>query len=316
MTTSGVTTFSINRNEIIDLAFEDIKAYAMDFQTPPPAAYTRANKRLNLMIKAWQANGVGLWLNLPVTLPLKANAQFYTLGPTGDHCSASMIDTTVATSALSGDLSIVVADATGIINGQNIGIQLDDGTIQWTTVNGAPVGTTVALAAALTDSATADTNAVFAYTTGISRPLSIVEARLRDLSGNEIVMSPMSWDDYVQMPLKSSTGPVLQYCHKTETINSKMYVWPVGDVISSRIVMTLRTPVQDFVNATDTPDFPIEWSEALHYGLALRLLSVYDVPSKIAQYVIQMAALALQDADGFDREQNVSVKFVPDLEGY
>jgi len=81
--------------------------------------------------------------------------------------------------------------------------------------------------------------------------------------------------------------------------------------ITKVIKMTVRTPVQDFVNTDDTPDFPIEWADALHYALAVRLLSVYDVPTKIAQYVIQMAGVTLADADGFDREQNVSAYFTP-----
>jgi hypothetical protein len=42
---------------------------------------------------------------------------------------------------------------TGVATTYNIGVQLDDGTFQWTTVNGAPSGSTVTLTAVLTDSA-------------------------------------------------------------------------------------------------------------------------------------------------------------------
>jgi hypothetical protein len=42
---------------------------------------------------------------------------------------------------------------TGVATTYNIGVQLDDGTFQWTTVNGAPSGFTVTLTAVLTDSA-------------------------------------------------------------------------------------------------------------------------------------------------------------------
>jgi hypothetical protein len=310
MTTSGVTSFNVSRDDIIFMALEDIKVYAPDFESLPPAAVTRANKRLNMMIKAMQAAGVGLWLNLIVTLPLKAGAQYYSLGPSGDNCSAAMGETAIATAAIAGSTTIVVDDASAIVTGQYIGIQLDDGTMQWTTVNGAPVGSAVVLAAALTDSAAVG-NVVFSYTSKISRPIGIVEARAQDVSGNDLSMTSVSWDEYTNLPLKSSSGKVIQYCFKPDTINSKMYVWPVGDVISDRIVMTVRTPVQDFVNTDDTPDFPVEWADALHYMLAMRLVPAYDVSDKVANRVEKLAAIALQDANNFDREQNVSVFFVP-----
>lgn len=234
MTTSGVTSFNVTRNEIIDLAFEDIKAYAPDFETPPPAAYTRANKRLNAMIKAWQATGVGLWLNTVYTQALTAGAQSYNLGP-----------------------------------------------------NSTPVA--------------------------IPRPLSVVEARLVDTLGNEMVMSPMSRDEYMMLPLKSSTGATTQYFVDSQLTNLVFYVWPVETDLTKTIKMTVRTPIQDFVNINDNPDFPVEWIDALHYGLAMRLIPIYDVPDKIAAKVERLFAIALQDADGFDREQNVSVFFAPDM---
>jgi hypothetical protein len=230
MTTSGVSTFSVTRDDIINLAFEDIKAYALDFETPPPAAYVRANKRLNMMIKAWQAAGVGLWLNKLYTQVLVASAQSYLLGP-----------------------------------------------------GSTPIA--------------------------IPRPLGIVEARSVDTSGNELPMTVMSRDEYMAMPLKSSTGSATQYYYDPQLVNGVFYVWPVETDLTNVIKMTLRTPVQDFVNIDDTPDFPIEWADALHYCLAMRLVPAYDVPQKIAADVKELAAITLRDANDFDREQNVSIQF-------
>lgn len=235
MSTSGVTSFNVTRNDIILMALEDLKVYAPDFETPPPAAITRANKRLNMMIKAMQAAGVGLWLNTIYTQVLTAGSQSYLLGP-----------------------------------------------------GSTPVA--------------------------IPRPLGVVEARVVDTAGNELVMTPMSRDEYMTMPLKSSTGKPTQWYYDPQLVNGVFYVWPVADNVTDVIKMTVRTPVQDFVNTDDTPDFPIEWADALHYGLALRLITVYDVPDKIGNHIKQMAMITLQDADGFDREQNVSVFITPATE--
>lgn len=186
------------------------------------------------MIKAWQAAGVGLWLNTVYTQTLTAGTQYYRLGP---HSTP----------------------------------------------------------------------------TAIARPLAVVEARLVDTSGNEMVMSPMSRDEYMALPLKSSTGATTQYYVDRQLDDLYFYVWPIETTLTKVIKMTLRTPVMIFVNMDDTADFPIEWGDALHYGLAMRLIPVYNVPPQIANEVKQMAAIALADADGFDREQNVSFQLEPDL---
>jgi hypothetical protein len=235
MATSGVTSFNVTRDNIIMMALEDIKVYAPDFESLPAAAVTRANMRLNMMIKAWQAAGIGLWLNTVYSQALTASAQSYKLGP----------------------LSTPVA---------------------------------------------------------IPRPLGIVEARLVGTDGNEMTMTPVSRDEYMSLPLKSSTGAPTQYYFDPQTINAVFYVWPVASDLTDVIKMTLRTPVQDFVDVDNTPDFPIEWADALHYSLAMRLIPAYDVPERVGKNVVALAAIALQDAVDFDREQNVSVQFAPSMD--
>ena len=54
--------------------------------------------------------------------------------------------TAVKTGASKDDLTIDVDSISGIADDDGIGITLDDGTVQWTTVNGTPSGNTVTLA--------------------------------------------------------------------------------------------------------------------------------------------------------------------------
>jgi hypothetical protein len=317
MTTSGVTSFSVSRNDIIYMAMEDLGVYAPGFETPTAGQITMANKRLNAMIKAWQAAGVGLWLNLLCTLPMKSGATSYLLGPTGDNCSASsgMGQTVVSAAASSGALVITVGSVVGMVSGQYIGVELDSGTIQWTTINGAPAGTTVTLAAALIGAASAN-NVVYFYAAKIARPIAIVEARSVNSSNVELPLRPVSRDEYMTLPLKSSTGPVVQYYYDAQTSNGTLFVWPVETDMASKILFTARTPVQDFVNAADTPDFPQEWFDALHFNLALRMAPAYKIDQKQYVLVKEQAAICLADADGFDREQGTSVRFVYDTVGW
>ena len=62
-------------------------------------------------------------------------------------------DTTVNTNELTGQTSITVASITGIADGDTLGILLDDDSWHWSTVNGAPSGTTVVITDALPSAA-------------------------------------------------------------------------------------------------------------------------------------------------------------------
>lgn len=324
MTTSGVSTFNVTRDDLILMALEDIKAYAPDFETVPPAAITRANKRLNMMIKAMQAAGVGLWLNDWIQIPLQGGTSKYSInsGP----ASRYMMYQTLGAAAASGAVTITLSDASDVDDTNIIGIETDNNWTYWTTVSGAPVGNVVTLAGALGAAASLG-NSVFFYHADevIPQPIAINSVNLWTPDGSEVTMmgtialpggnarqlTPISRQEYLLLPNTLSSGQPNQYYFDRQLNNADLYVWPVHTDMSCVLIADCRIPIQDFVNTDNAPDFPIEWADALHYGLAMRLLSIYDVPQKIAQYVAQMAAVTLADADGFDREQNVSIYFTP-----
>ena len=208
MTVSGVSVFSITMNDLIYSSFQ-LAEIISSTQILEAEDYAVAKSTLNMMIKALQSRGYGLWLNQLVTLPLSQNKRSYLLGPTGDHCSANMGETSIATAANLGDTTIQVASITGLASGQNIGIELDDGTMQWTTVNGTPSGTTVTLTDVLT-AASAVSSVVFFYANIIARPLEVIEARLADVSGIETPLLVVGRQEYMDLPLKSSVGKANQ----------------------------------------------------------------------------------------------------------
>jgi ethanolamine utilization microcompartment shell protein EutS len=65
---------------------------------------------------------------------------------------------TLSADASEGDTTITVSSATNISDDDNIGITLDDGTIQWTYVNGTPVGNVVTLGEILDGDASSGNN--------------------------------------------------------------------------------------------------------------------------------------------------------------
>lgn len=316
MTTSGVSVFSVTMSSIIYDAFQRAEIISAGV-TLDAADYDIAKRDLNKMIKAWQARGLGLWLNQQVVLPLAKGQTSYLLGPTGSNCTAlsGFGETTIKTAGLAGAGTIEVDSIAGMSTTQYIGIQLDDGTMQWTTINGAPAGTTVTLTAALTDTVTVG-NVVFFYTTKINRPMEIIkgEVRLQDKNGIENPLELISLQEYrAGLSLKSSTGKPSQVAYDPQMINGVFYVWETAVDVSDRILMTVKRPIYDFVNDTDEPDFPIEWADALEKNLAYQIAPKFHVPPQKKAELKVDAKESYDEADWHDRE-NTYIYFTPSYE--
>jgi hypothetical protein len=231
MTTSGVTTFSVTRDDLIRSILRALGVISEGF-TPSAQMMSDTNQAMNMLIKAWMARGVGLWLNQIATIPLVVNQQSYLLGPGG--------------------------------------------------------------------------------TPPASRPLGVMEMRLRDASGIDTPLIEMSRQEYMDLPLKSSAGNPTQFYYDPQTGNGVLYIWPVASDATDRLVGTLRMPVQDFVNIADTPDFPQEWFRALKFNTAKELLTEYTVPPATVQLIMALAQEAFDEANLFDRE-TAPTRFAPDL---
>ena len=111
MATSSSYNYGRNALQIITEALELIQAL--------PAGQTLASEdsdtclaTLNMMIKAWQAEGIGLWKNRDAALILEENEYKYTIGPSGDYATlvSDLAKTEVATAASSGGSTLTVDD--------------------------------------------------------------------------------------------------------------------------------------------------------------------------------------------------------------
>lgn len=303
MATSGQYDFKLVTSEIILDACEHMGIQIVG-EALGADEYKSLLRSLNMMIKAWQAEGIGLWLNQQIAIFPNLNDQSITLGPTGGNTSmrAGVIANTLDVAALTAATTITLANATGIVTGMFIGVQLDSGYLQWTTVNGAPVGNVVTLTAALTGDCAAG-NVVYTYTSKMQRPKSLVELRRVDyVSGIEIPLILISRDEYMSLPLKSAVGPPNSAYYDPQTNNGTLYLWPTIDTVQTRLVGTVRVPVQDFSAATDDADFPPEWGEALTYNLAVRGGTKYAIPEITWNRLLAMAATTKDTLMAFDTE--------------
>lgn len=256
-------------------------------------------RTLNLMVKAWQAEGIGLWKNVEGNLFLTYEEYSYDIGPSGDHCASTAYKTEIATAADSGDSTISVDSDDNITDGDVIGIELDDGTIQWNTVNGTPSGDDVDLDDVLTDDVAVD-NHVYNYTDLIQRPVEIIEARVVQASGTERPLKIVSRDEYMRLTNKDSLGTALQVYYDPLLTNGKMWVWQACDDVQEYIKFTCRIPVEDFDAAANDPDFPQEWLLALTWNLAVLIAPKFG---KVLSDKFELRAESMkQEVKGFDME--------------
>jgi len=404
MATSGINIYNRTGLQIITEALELIGAYEPGESIDGNDSLSCLNT-LNMMIKHWQAEGIGLWKNVDAALFLEYDENEYDIGPTGDHATASWIKTEVATAAASAATSLVVdsvTDATdtfdrdGIIEastpaaagaitldgtfvnsgiatlpsqrkiliysdaddsgvtftvtgtdhfgesvsetitgpntttvystetykeissinisgagtgsieigcvGNNVGIELDDGTLQWTWI-GAAISTTLTLVDALTDDVAVD-NHVYIYEDKLQRPLEIADAMLMMESGYERNLWIKTREEYRRLTNKTDRGTINTVYFDPRTLNSKLFIWQSCDDIQEYITFTARIPVETFDLTTNDPDFPNEWLLTLSWNLATMIAPKFGAVMNSSDKL--QAMLMKDNLSNFDREYGSS----------
>jgi hypothetical protein len=315
MTTSLSVNFNQTRNELIYAAMRKIGVIQVG-EDPTAQETANAAQDLNRMIKAWNAQGLHLWKQVEFKVFLTGGTYKYSIGSTGDHAVnvANLVTTALTSDVASGAGTVVLNSVTGVATTYNIGILKDNNEIFWTTVNGAPSGTTVTLTATINGAATAG-NAVYVYQNKITRPARIKHARRIKTDNNEIEVKIRSHDDYFRIPNKSSQGTVTQIYYKPTTGNGTLYVWQAPDNGLETLELTGEISIEDFDSLADDADFPQEWYEAIVYNLAVRIAPEYGVKGQELQDLAAVAAGSLDVAKGFDKE-DVDIQFTPFNEGF
>lgn len=315
MATSSDSTFTANRDQIIRFAMRKCRAIGSG-ETPGSELVNDFAFQLNAMVKRWQVKGLKVWTRTEAVLFPQASQVRYTLGPnSSDHAvlDTGYVETAVATAAADGASSIVVDSITGISSGDYIGTVVDDGTVHWTTVNGAPSGSTITLTAALDDSAAVD-NIVYAYTTKLQRPIMIESARWFDEGDStDRPIQKLARGDYFDLPNKTQTGEVTNFHYDPQITNGVLYLWNAVSSIDGVVKFTFRRAIEDFDAAGNNPDFPQEWIDALGWNLAKAMAPEFGVPTQRYNEIKAEAAEALDDVFGFDQEQ-ASIRFGVEVE--
>ncbi len=269
MATSGVVTITQTTDGLIRGAARLLHLYQTG-EGIPKEKYNNALSALNEMMREWQTQGVGIWTKEDIALFPQKDSQFYALGPSGDNATFNPFSTELAADAAAGASTITVDDDDDITNGDNIGVELDTGFMQYTTVNGAPSANVVTLTDVLTG-AVSENNTVVNYTTKINRPIDIDRdnVRYRNKSGDEqpLLLWPRQRFFAINQRNQASAAPSIGFFQPRLT-NSRLYIWPPLSDVDGRIMFSALMPIETFVGRSNTPDLPDEWMACIRWNLA------------------------------------------------
>jgi len=315
MARSGSDNYAVTRNDIINSALRKLGQLA-EGETASAQQINDGAGDLESMVKHWQATGLHLWKYEEMVLFLVKDQKSYDIGPTTTENWVKETDLTTTNTTADAAISattITVTSITGIAASDVIGVVVDDATIHWTTVNGAPSGSTVTLTVGLDVAATSG-NKVYVYTSRAVRPLGISQIRTQIDPNSEITHEMLSRDEYFGLANKAATGSAIQAYYNPRLDNGRLYPWPTSDDEREFLNVTSQIQIEDFDGSGNNPDLPIEWADPLVWGLAKRLLTEYGVvdPTTV-QLVLGMAQETYETAEDFDSE-DTSLTFMPDLE--
>jgi hypothetical protein len=314
MATSGSTDFNQTAIQVIEGAFSlaGVKAQEQGLQ---PAEIADGFAILNLMVKTWQNQGLHLWTKEEGIIFLRTGVTDYTLGVAGDESTNldDFIGTELTGGASALATTLVVTSTAGMLALDNIGIELADGTRQWTTIVSVDSPTGLTITTGLTSGASID-GTVYTYTNELKRPLRVLGVR-RGETGQETEIEVIPFDSrshYFNQPNKTNQGTVVNYYYSPGIPNGRFYIWQTADNVNKFVRITFERPIEDFDNNSDDPDFPVEWTETIKYNLGYRVGLEYGINPGRLDRIKVVADEMLGQALGYDVD-NLKLNVQPDF---
>ena len=313
MPTSGETTLTFSALKVIEKAFSkiDVKIAEQDLEA---FEFQDGLDALNMMKKAWGAQGLHLWTKDEGVLFLDAGKTDYNLGATGDKACQfdDFISSTTTAAQIATAVIIPVVDSSGMVIGDEAGIELDDNTRHWSPILTVDSPTQITITTGI-PSPSKSGSTVFTFTKLVDRPNRVLSTRRNTFGqNNEIPVLSWSRNEYFNQVNKLSRGTIVNSYYSPQLGNGRMYVWQTADSVNNLLRFTFERPMDIITLSTDELDFPEEWFEAIVYNLAFRLSDDYNVPLQKADRLGQKAAVFLDDLLGWDEEME-SLNLQPDF---
>src|SRR3990167_9017856 len=252
MAQSGSFDFTVTRDNLITMALQQVGGLG-EGESPSSTQLTETALILNSLVKLRAADGMPAWaLRRGYVLPFSGASSINT----DSHVVTAYDTTTLSADSAATDTTLTVTSITGFSASDQIGIELDDGSIDWTTINGAPSGTTITITTGVTTAASSG-NRIYGYTASsqrVQKPLRIITANIlqvTDAFSWEVAI--LSKDEYYDLGNRTSEGTPNQIFYdltpSSDTAletNGTFYVYPRFSDGNYVIEFTYHRPFQDF----------------------------------------------------------------------
>ena len=126
----------------------------------------------------------------------------------------------------------------------------------------------------------------------LANALKLYQVLIRTTTGT--TSYELTWlSEYDLQALPTSEGGIpVQYSFTPNIQNGILNIWPTPDATSAAnysLVALVQKENDGFFSATNTPDYPPYWTDALTYALAVRLAPEYGVPLQDRNLLIKEA---------------------------
>ena len=323
MATSGTTTFSVTRNDII-LSSLRLLGVLEEGAQPSAQAIENASMVLNMMLKDWMTDGIKLWTVTELVIDLKSNQTSYTIGPaaTNDLVTNKPLRLIQAFLRNISNTTNQVAQVSLLSGGSGYTVQATNpvnctgGSGSGATFNLTYSGTTVS-SALLANSGGSNyaVGDILTMSGGtFTTPATVTVDSLLN-TYIDLPMSILSEQEYNILGSKYNTGTVNSVFYKPYVTNGtvKVFLTPNSSTATTyELHMTVQRPIEDITTANQTFDFPSEWYQSLRWGLASELGADYGLPTDRLGGLIQRAESYKQRLMAWDVEY-ASTFFQPDI---
>lgn len=296
MPTSGVSTFTMSRDEMIRAALRTLQALGAT-DIPEHEDLVDCNQALNLVLKSWQLRNVVLWTYAELAFPVVPGVVKFPIGPTAGYLTTLGVELTAEGSGGSdGTYALDITDATGtgaagtytILGGVVTAIDI--------TAGGSGYSQTPTLAFPSGGiSGAAATAHVVGYTT--PKPIRQVHAFLRGRTSQlDFTLTPMSRQEYDLLGSKFQSGVPNQFYYDNQRDLAWVSVFTQASTLADEFHMVYQRPLEDMVNPTDNFDLPAEWLRPIKWALADELALEYGATPAVRMEIAAKAERYSEEA--------------------
>ena len=150
------------------------------------------------------------------------------------------------------------------------------------------------------------------YVIGVGQAISVpyptyiydIECQIPPL-GTKFSMTSLAIVDFQMLPL-NSTGTPVNYNYQPQVNMGTLRVWPTPDAsvpVGTLMNVTYQRPIEVFDVASNNPDFPQEWGNALTFTLAYVWADTYGVPEAKKGWLEKQSDKHIASAASISNEQ-------------